>query len=442
MKILHAPQSKSLSHRILISAALSEGESKIYNLLDCDDTRKTMAVLTKAGAKFTSLSENEEEFKDFIVQGMGDKAKGGSNLEESIECYIGESGTSARLLTAILSQGEGFFKLCGAPRMHQRPMGALVDALKSIGAEINAEKEGYAPLYIHAKKLKGGRCEIALDESSQYLSGLLLLAPLCQDGMQLVPVGAKAVSWPYVALTLQTMQKYGIDFIVKNNDGSEILDWEKRREISPNSLCIEVKKGQYKAGSYTAEGDWSGASYLLAAGALGNEAVKVLGLDILSAQGDKALLSILEKMGAHVEIDKDYVIVKPSKLKAIEVDMNACPDIVPTVAVLASCAEGITRITNVPHLRVKESDRIASVIAELTKLNIKTEELADGLIVHGIGKMPEIKDEIEFCTHNDHRIAMSMSLFALHGNKLAFDDKEVVNKSFPRYWDVYAEILA
>ncbi len=443
MKVLHAPRSKSLSHRILISAALCAGESKVYNLLDCDDTRKTMAVLTKAGAKFTSLSKNEEEFKDFLVQGMGENAKGGNSLDESTEAYIGESGTSGRLLTAILSQGSGYFKLCGAPRMHERPMASLVNALRSIGAEITAEKEGYAPLYIHAQKLKGGKCEIALDESSQYLSGLLLLAPLCEDGLSLIPVGSKAVSWPYVALTLQTMQEYGIKFEITHlADNSRVEDWKERSEIAPHSICIKVEKNKYKTGSYTVEGDWSGASYLLAAGALGKEAVKVLDLNIHSAQADRALLSILEKMKAKIQINEDCVIVEPSSLEGIDVDMNACPDIVPTVAVLAACAKGITRITNVPHLRVKESDRIFSVLSELKKVGIKFEELADGMIIYGNGSMPEITEEIQFSAHNDHRIAMSMSLFGLHGAKLSFDDKKVVNKSFPEFWNVLDTLLA
>ncbi len=436
---LYAPTSKSLSHRTLISAALSKGQSKIYNLLDCDDTRKTLAVLEKAGAKFTSLSG--EKFKDFHVEGFGSNAKGAETIEDVTECYIGESGTSGRLLTAILSNGEGYFKICGAQRMHERPMGAIIQALKSIGAEITTEKEGFAPLYIHAKKLKGGKCEIALDESSQYLSGLLLLAPLCEEGLSIYPVGTKAVSWPYVALTLQTLQAFGIEFYVRNIDGSIMDDWKSRNEISPNSLYIEVKKGQYNAGEYTVEGDWSGASYLLAAGALGKQAVKVLGMNIDSAQGDKALLAILEKMGAKLEISQNEIIVYPSELSGIEVDMNACPDIVPTVAVLAACAKGITRITNVPHLRVKESDRIATVVSELSKVGVKVEELEDGMIIHGNENMPQFSETIHFSSHNDHRIAMSMALFSLHGTKVDFDDKDVVKKSFPDFWHVFANLL-
>ncbi len=439
MKIVYAPSSKSLSHRTLICAALSDGNSNIYNLLDCDDTRKTMAVLEKAGVQFTSLKG--DIFKDFSVRGVGKSARGAQTFEDAKECYIGESGTSARLLTAILSSGSGYFKVCGAKRMHERPMGAIIEALRTIGAEISTEKEGYAPLIIHAKRLVGGKCEIALDESSQYLSGLLLLAPLCEKGLELYPSGTKAVSWPYVALTLQSLEKFGIQFSVKNSDGTLIDNWAEIQEIRPNSLYIEVKSGNYASGNYTVEGDWSGASYLLAAGALGKNPVKVMGLNIHSAQGDKVLLEILKKMGAKVEISQESVTVFPSQLNGIEIDMNSCPDIVPTVAALAACAHGITHISNVPHLRVKESDRIATVVSELSKIGIEVEELEEGMIIHGNGKMPSPQNTILFSSHNDHRIAMSMALFSLHNAKIDFDEKEVVKKSFPDFWQVFENLL-
>ncbi len=438
MLVLQAPSSKSVSHRMLIAAALAPGKSTVRSVLDCDDTRRTLSVLESAGAKFESLSG--DEFKDFNIIGMNNMPQGSEDIDKSLECYIGESGTSCRLLAAILSTGRGYFTLCGAKRMHERPMGALVSALQNIGANIKTQKEGFAPLLISANGLQGGKCEISLDESSQYLSGLLLAAPLCKDGLTIIPTGDKAVSWPYVALSLQTLEAHGIEFTVKYLDGTIMNDWKDRYEICPNTIEIEVKNGTYKAGSYTVEGDWSGASYLLAAGVLGHKAIKIEGLNVNSAQGDKALLEILKAMGAKIEIEDGAIIVKPSLLNGIEVDMNFCPDIVPTVAVLAACAEGITKIKNVPHLRVKESDRIASVATELSKLNIKVQELDDGLIIHGVGFMPSIENEILFCTHNDHRIAMSMSLFGLNGAKISFDDKEVVRKSFPKYWSVWEEI--
>ncbi len=439
MIILKAPSSKSLSHRALIASALSHGKSELYNLLDCDDTRITMAILGKIGAKFLPFEKGI--FKDFIVEGIGDKVKNSTILDAPLECFMGESGTSARLLTAVLAYGKGYFKINGSQRMNERPMRALIQALRSIGAEIIEEKEGFTPFIIHAKKLKGGRCEISLDESSQYLSALLLLAPLCEEGLTIYPIGKKVVSWPYVALTLQTLEAFGIDFTVKNKDASIIHDWSEMHEIKANSLYIEVKKGQYKSGIHRVEGDWSSASYLLAAGAIGKHPVKVNGLNINSPQGDKIMLSILQQMGAKIEIGINEIKVFPSKLQGIEVDMNACPDIVPTVALLAACAENVTKIVNVPHLRIKESDRIASISTELNKIGVKTKEFQDGIEIYGNGSMPQFENEIHFSAHNDHRIAMSMSLFALHGGKIKFDDKEVVKKSFPEYWQIHEKLI-
>ncbi len=440
---LHAPTSKSLSHRTLIAAALAPGESVVRNVLNCDDTKKTRAILESAGAKIEAIQTNDIS-GDWKIIGMQNGPLGSAEKENPTLCDVGESGTSCRLLTAILAGGKGYFKLYGVERMHERPIGALVKSLREMGAVVEMEKDGYPPLLIgdglNSKNLNGQNIEIALDESSQYLSGLLLMAPFCDEDVSYLPVGKKIVSFPYVALTLQIMESFGIECSIETLDGTLIDDWKERSEISPNEVRIKVKKGTYKSGEHTVEGDWSGASYLLAAGAIGKEAVEVVGLDINSSQGDKALLDILKQMGAKVEATQESVIVTPSKLTGITVDMNACPDIVPTVAVLAACAEGVTRITNVPHLRVKECDRLSAVASELIRVGIDVEELEDGIIIQGKGKFPTLPPHTLFQTYNDHRLAMSMSLFGLHGASIDFDDKKVVKKSFPTFWEVMSKL--
>ena len=367
-----------------------------------------------------------------------------------------ESGTTCRLLTAVLAAGHGLFRIHGAPRMHERPIDELTRALEALGTDVRFEQRpDCPPLLLRAAGLdparNGGRVRLGMDASSQYFSGLLLAAPLAPAPLCVELGGQKAVSWPYVGLTLHCLEDFGIRFSVETRepDGPWQLlpdgGWRALRTARPDGLRITVQPGTYRAGSYQVEGDWSGASYLLAAGALGSRPVRVDGLRADSLQGDRAMLDILRAMGARAEVEGTSITVHPSALHGVDVDMGHCPDLVPTVAVLAAFAQGPTRVRNVAHLRIKESDRITAPATELARLGVRVDEHDDGLTVHGTGPDGPAWDEAaRFSAHNDHRIAMSLALLGLpHGKRMdaLLDDPLVVRKSFPTFWKVWERLL-
>ncbi|MBO4312613.1 MAG: 3-phosphoshikimate 1-carboxyvinyltransferase, partial [Desulfovibrionaceae bacterium] len=330
----------------------------------------------------------------------------------------------------------------GAPRMHERPLGTLLRALEELGAGIACEAApGCAPVLLEARGLNGGEIVLSMDESSQYLSGLLLAAPLCRSALRVVIGGRKAVSWPYISLTLQTLVAFGIAFSVEQlKDGSWAeCDFRALASPKPGEVRISVVPGAYRAGEHHVEGDWSGASCLLAAGAVGAKPIYVQGLCADSAQGDRVIVDILRSMGALVAKEPDGVSVSPSALHGVDVNMGDCPDLVPAVAALAAFASGETRIRGVAHLRLKESDRISAPAMELRKMGIRVDEKDDGLVIYGRGEAPDPSGCL-FEAHNDHRIAMSLALFGLHGRQVALDHPETVRKSFPAFWDVWEQV--
>ena len=440
-----APSSKSLSHRLLMGAALAPGRSEVRRVLLSKDIERTLAILTAAGAHFAPLPDED---KGFAVTGMAHGPQGGGQSEAPLDCDVHESGTTCRLLMGILAAGRGRFRLHGADRMHQRPVGELGTALRGLGVGITFEQQpDCPPLVLDTQGFQGSEAVIGLDESSQYLSGLLLAAPLARQGLSLVLGGSKVVSWPYVGLTLQTLEEFGIGFGVDVREDVRApwqgVDWRTLREAKPGLTRFRVQSGTYRAGQYTVEGDWSGASYFLAAGAVGRKALCVTGLNALSLQGDRALVDILLRMGARVDVGQDSVEVQPSSLRAVQnLDMGHCPDLVPTVAALAAFAHGPTTVVNVAHLRIKESDRIAAPAAELRKVGVRVDEHADGLTVHGLGQAPVVPQGTRFAAHGDHRIAMSTALLGLHGADIALDDPAVVAKSFPHFWELWAQVRA
>ncbi|MBO4318535.1 MAG: 3-phosphoshikimate 1-carboxyvinyltransferase [Mailhella sp.] len=462
MITLPAPPSKSLSHRALIAAALAEGESLVSNCSECGDLARTEDILRAAGARIEREGPGVRR-----VTGMAGGPRGGDRIADAVLCGAGESGTSCRILTAVLAAGRGYFRLTGSGRLDSRPLGELIAALRDLGAGIVCErKDGHIPLLMEAGGLEGGDISITLEESSQYLSGLLLAAPLCRTPLRITITGSKTISWPYAALTLAELDAAGIPFLTETReldaplkrissagDSSEdrwrAADWRGLKAIVPGALRITVWPSSYKAGSRTVEGDWSGASYLIAAGLAGNAPVRVCGLEPDSLQGDRIFAGIARSMGADIECVADGIIARPSRLHGVNADMGGCPDLVPTIAVLAAFAEGDTVITGAAHLRFKESDRIAAICEELARAGIAADELPDGLRVHGIGRAP-IVSGVRFQTHNDHRIAMAFSLFGLRGGKsrspLAgnapqFDNPAVVAKSFPGFWDQWGKLL-
>lgn len=438
MITLQAPASKSVSHRTLIAAALAHGESLVRHVLSSADLERTRDILHTAGAVLEDLGGGS-----WRVRGMKNGPVGGKVTPA--DCNVGESGTTCRLLTAVLAAGHGSFRIHGVERMHERPIGALTTALEHLGARVQfEEKEGFPPLLLEAHGLAGGDVSMSVDESSQFLSGLLLAAPFCPEPLRISLTGQKVVSWPYVGLTLQVMEDFGIDFTVEELEdaGWARTAWKSVTKARPGMLRITVHPGSYRCGEHRVEGDWSGASYLLAAGAVGRESVLVTGLRADSLQGDRAMLDILRAMGASVEVRDDGILVSPSKLSGITVDMGACPDLVPTVAMTAAFADGETRITNVAHLRIKECDRLSACAAELSRIGVQVEEGPDFLAVHGKAPAkPSIPEGTVFETYNDHRIAMAVSLLGLaHGEKITVADPSVVRKSFPEFWNVWSAL--
>lgn len=435
--VVIAPPSKSLSHRALIGASLAAGESMVEHVLESRDLTCTADILRGAGAHIERRAEGA-----YLVRGVAGTLAGG--FETPVSCDVHESGTTCRLLTSVLAAGLGRFRIHGAPRMHERPVGELTTALESLGVRITFEgRQGYPPLVIDAAGIRGGEVTIGMDESSQYLSGLLLTAPLTQ-GMTVNVGGTAVVSWPYVGLTLQTLEDFGITFAVETREDVEApwteTDWRTLREVAPGRVRFRVRPGMYRAGSYRVEGDWSGASYFLAAGAVGPRPVRVEGLRADSLQGDRALLDILTRMGADIRTGEGHVTVHPAPLHGIDVDMGHCPDLVPTVAVVAAFATGSTTVRNVAHLRIKESDRIAAPVGELRKAGIRAEERPDGLTVEG-GVLATEQGTL-FSAHGDHRIAMSLALLGLGGVEVSLDDPGCVGKSFPHFWELWEKVRA
>lgn len=458
-----APASKSLSHRYMIGAALAEGESLLYNCLESEDLKVTRDILCAAGARMQSMvNPNFPAEKGWRIWGMNGKPRGGKDAP--LACDVGESGTSCRLLTAVLAAGEGLFRIYGQGRMHDRPIGELCSILASLGADIvYEEKAGYPPFLLKANRLDpelvDGQIKIGMDKSSQFFSGLLLAAPMAKTPLTIELAGQKPISWPYVGLTLNCMSDFKIRFSVEQRPRLGVpwnvlqkSTWRGLSEARPGCLRVRVWPSLYQAGEYNVEGDWSGASYFLAAGALGSRPVRVTGLKSSSLQGDRAILDILGKMGARIETGDNFVTVFPSNLHGASLDMGYCPDLVPTVAVLASFAKGSTRISNVGHLRLKESDRIAAPALELGKTGVIIDPLSDGLLINGMGGMtghtlkhasaPKLPADCGLCAHNDHRMAMSLALLEMKDPELRvrmrLDNPAVVAKSFPNFWELWS----
>ena len=430
---IRAPASKSLSHRALIAAGLAHGQSRLSGVLRSQDTERTMACMGACGAEFEVLDHT------VTVSGVSGQPRGGVDAPVSLD--VGESGTTCRLITAVAAAGQGKFLVHGRGRMHERPLGAQAKALGSLGAGFEwRQKQGFPPFILHANKLSCGNITIDVDESSQYLSGLLLASPMAEAPLTVEISGRKIVSWPYVALTLQALEDFGIRVKVeiKKHDSWRAVPWRGPLLAEPGRIRFKTRPAGYKAGKYRVEGDWSNASYFLAAGALGPSAVRVSGLRRDSLQGDRIILNILKRMGANVSWEKDAVTVAPGRLNGVVLDMGACPDLVPTVAVLASRARGETRIHNVAHLRLKESDRLAAAAEELSRTGCGVMVLENGLRIYP--SPLSAPQTINFRTYNDHRMAMALTLLSLTGIKVRLDNPECVAKSFPGFWDEWEKI--
>ncbi|QLA18797.1 3-phosphoshikimate 1-carboxyvinyltransferase [Desulfolutivibrio sulfoxidireducens] len=433
--IITAPPSKSVSHRALIRAALANGVSRVAGVLESQDLERTRACLAAMGAKITGSGGEYE------VTGVAGRPHGGEKTPVVLD--VGESGTTCRLIVAVAAAGHGLFEVTGRGRMHERPVGELTRVLEGLGAGVAfLGRPECPPLGIQARGLSGGTAEITLEESSQYLSGLLLASPLAAGPLTILVTGKKAVSWPYVAVTLAAMADAGVPVTVETTRGEAwtVTDPATITRAEPGRIRFLCRPGAYAAGTFRVEGDWSNASYFLAAGALGTRPVRVANLRRDSAQGDTAMVDILRRMGAQVTQDATSVTVFPSPLSGIDVDMGHCPDLVPTVAVAAALAVGPTTITNVAHLRIKESDRLAALADNLGRAGARATVLADGLRIEP-GLIPP-HDTVSFATYDDHRMAMSMALFSLSGIDTRFDNPGCVAKSFPTFFDEWSKVTS
>lgn len=401
------PGSKSYSHRMLMASALSNGACTVENCLKSDDTRYTISALEQLGVE---IEDNGRQLKI--------KGRNGRFDASDDPVFLGNSGTSMRLLTALAALGKGRYILTGSERMQERPLEDLLDGLSQIDVSAQSVKgNGCPPVAVAGGMVKGGRLRLNCGTSSQYLSALLLIAPRTSQGVK-IEVVAGPVSKPYIDMTIQVMEQFGIQ--VKRSGYAYF-------KVAGNQV--------YRPGSYVVEPDCSQAGYFWAAAAVTGGRVKVQGISLDSLQGDIRLLQLLEAMGCRIQQEEDGVRLFGGALHAIDADMADMPDMVPTLAVTAAFARGTTRIRNVGHLRVKESDRLASVADGLTRMGVAATCTEDGLVVEG-GR----PHGAEIDTYDDHRIAMSFAVSGLKTPGVIIRDERCVEKSFPDFWEVFAKL--
>ena len=405
------PASKSLTQRYLNLALLARRPLVVERPLVAEDSHLFLAALERCG---------------FAVElGRGEvRLDPRGHLPQVAEIFCGPNGTMFRFLTASLTALPGRWTVDGIPRLRQRPVGPLVTALRQLGAEITyLGKEGFAPLEIRGGSLQGGRAVLDAGESSQYLSALVQASLKAHEPVT-VEVTALASS-PYLTLTLDAIEAFG-------------------GQVAWNGERVHVHPGNLKVSRVRVDGDDSAAAYPAAAAALMGGPVVIEGLNPRSKQGDRGFLAVLERMGATIVWRPDGgVEVRGESLRAVTEDLGEMPDQVPTLAALAPFARGITRIGNVPHLRLKESDRLGAMAQELRRLGAMVEELPDGLVIPGVWAdgVPQDLPPVAVESHGDHRIAMSLALVALGRGGVTVNNPGVVAKSYPEFWRDVVSLL-
>ncbi|MGE5336818.1 MAG: 3-phosphoshikimate 1-carboxyvinyltransferase [Gemmatimonadota bacterium] len=399
------PGSKSISNRALLLAALSQGETELAGLLDAEDTRVMIDALRALGV---SIERNADATRVMGCAGRFPARRG--------DLFLGNAGTAMRPLTAALAFAGGTYRVDGVPRMRERPIGDLVDALNALGARIRYEGEaGYPPLEIGpADRLTVNHVDVKGDVSSQFVSGLLMAAPLIAPPTGLkIRVSGTLISQPYVAMTVAMMAQFGVT-------------------IDREAASFNVGPAQYVApGRYVIEGDASGASYFLALGALAGGPVRVRGVGRDSLQGDVAFADLLQRMGAEIDWGGDFIEARAGRsLNAIDFDCSAIPDAAMTAAIAALFARGKTTLRGIGSWRVKETDRIAAMAAELRKLGARVQEGPDRIEI----EPPATVSEATIDTYNDHRIAMCFALAAAAGVPVHIRNPRCVEKTYPDFF--------
>lgn len=417
--VIRPPGSKSLTNRALLVAALAKGKSKLHGVLQSDDTAVMIDSLKRLGID-VQIHEHSAESKDsqrtvqrnsvdFIVTGCGHCLP-----NENAELFVKNSGTTIRFLTAALGIHGGTFLLDGIQRMRERPIGHLIESLNKLGANTKTNSpDACPPVEIQNQRIGGGSTTIDGSVSSQYLSGLLMGSPLAGDKVE-IEVKGKLISKPYVEMTLRVMNEFGVE--VASEDDLQ------KFSILPDQA--------YKACDYAIEPDASAASYFWASAAICGGTATVVGLNRDALQGDVKFVECLRKMGCAVEYSDDQISVTGPATRGIDIDMADISDTVQTLTSVALFVEGPTRIRNVAHNRVKETDRIGNLAIELRKFGVQIEEHEDGLTVY-----PGQLSGAEIETYDDHRMAMSLALVGLRVPNVRILDPGCVSKTYPEFFD-------
>ena len=408
---VEVPGSKSITQRALITAALAGGQSVLRGPLVSEDTDYSSQALGQMGIAV------EQETDQWRIDG-----RGGELSVPSDDIYLGNNGTATRFLTSVAALGTGEYIIDGDERMHARPIQPLITALQGWGVDIESiHGTGCPPLNILADGLAGGETILPEGKSSQYLSSLLLVAPYAREAAKL-QVRGEILSKPYIGMTLAVMADFGIQV-----------------EASPDFSSFSIPRGIYRPCEYQVEGDASNASYFWAAAAVTGGKVTVTNVPVPSLQGDAMLVPLLARMGCNViQAGRGITVEGSNRLEGISVDMGDMPDVVPTLAVVAAFAEGVTEISNIAHLRIKECDRLHAVVTELSRLGVRVEEFDDRMVIHGDGGHTLHGAEIE--TYNDHRMAMSMAVAGLRVAGVRIKEEGCVVKSFPDFWDYFSKL--
>ena len=413
-----APPSKSVTQRALVAAALARGRSRLRNPLLADDPRHLIAAFNAVGIATRATIGKEESSLE--VEGQG-----GAIPAKSASIDVGNAGTAMRFLTAVLSLGRGSYLIDGNERMRQRPIEDLLAALRALGASAESVRgDGCPPVRAGGRGLPGGTAALGGGRSSQYLSAVLLAAPASEEGVR-IDIEGGLVSRPYVDLTIGVMRRFGVE-VTTDPPG-------------PRAVRFAVAPGQhYQPRDLAIEGDYSSASYFFAAAAVTGGRLRVDGLDPSSAQGDARLLDLLAEMGCRIERDESGVLVQgPGELSGIDADLSAMPDTAPTLAVVALFARGPTQIRGVPHLRLKETDRIAALVAEIRRLGGEAIPAEDGLMI-----VPRPLSGAAVETYRDHRMAMAFAVAGLRVPGIVIRDPGCVSKSFPGFWDLFDRLAS